>query len=255
MSTRNPNPRRRIAGERRPRPPRDVTAPATGSDPGAGSWSEPAVGTSTRPLEERAWQAPEPYVPPSGDAEDAGADDFAHARGAGSGGPSWLLVTALGVLTLVLALVAGLLASPWGWDLAAVRRHDAVQEASSTAPPAAERAAAAILSYSYKSLSADERAAERYMTPRYRKDYEDAFAKLVRPNAGKLHARVRAVVKGSGVSHADPDRVEVLVYVDQTTLSTANGGQPQVALNRAMFTMQRSQRSGGDWLVDKITSY
>jgi hypothetical protein len=90
------------------------------------------------------------------------------------------------------------------------------------------------------------------MTPDYRKDYEKTFDKLVKPHAGELHARVRAVVKSSGVSHADLRRVEVLVYVDQTTVSTANGGQPQLALNRAMFTMQRS---GGHWLVDKITSY
>jgi Mce-associated membrane protein len=63
---------------------------------------------------------------------------------------------------------------------------------------------------------------------------------------------VEAEVKGSGVSHADPDRVNVLVYVNQTTVSTANGGQPQLALNRAMFSMVRQ---GDRWLVDDITSY
>jgi len=233
----NPTARRRIAGERRTTRPA-AAAPTTPESPR----EPPREARRAEPRRARAEAAT-----PAATATATGK-----TRGRRWGAPSWLMVAALGVLVLVLALVAGLLASPWGWDLAAVLRHDAVQEASTTAPPAAERAAAAILSYSYKSLSADEKAAERYMTPRYRKDYEDAFGKLVRPNAGKLHARVRAVVKSSGVSHADPNRVEVLVYVDQTTVSTANGGQPQVALNRAMFTMQRS---GGDWLVDKITSY
>lgn len=237
-----PPARRRIAGERRQARP-DQAASQARPDQAA----PPAV---RPPREER--RADRRPARPSATVRETSATSTGEARGRRWSGPSWLVIAALGVLTLVLALVAGLLASPWGWDLAAVRRHDAVEEASSTAPPAAERAAAAILSYSYKSLDADEKAAERYMTASYRKDYEKTFDKLVRPNAGKLHARVRAVVKTSGVSHADPDRVEVLVYVDQTTVSTANGGQPQQALNRAMFTMQRS---GGNWLVDKITSY
>ena len=63
---------------------------------------------------------------------------------------------------------------------------------------------------------------------------------------------MQAEVKASGVSHADADRVNVLLYVDQTTKSTANGGEPQLALNRVMLTMSRS---GGGWLVDDITSY
>ncbi len=49
-------------------------------------------------------------------------------------------------------------------------------------------------------------------------------------------------MKASGVSHADPDRVNVLVYVNQTTTSTANGGEPQLALNRVMFSMKRERR-------------
>jgi hypothetical protein len=44
----------------------------------------------------------------------------------------------------------------------------------------------------------------------------------------------------------------VLLYVNQTTRSTANGGEPQVALNRVQLSMVRS---GGTWLVDDITSY
>jgi Mce-associated membrane protein len=63
---------------------------------------------------------------------------------------------------------------------------------------------------------------------------------------------VAAQVKASAVSHADPDRVTVLLYVNQTTVSTANGGEPQVALNRVTFSMQHLD---GRWLVDNISSY
>ena len=124
-------------------------------------------------------------------------------------------------------------------------------EATRTAPSAAERAAATILSYNYKSLDADQKAAERYMTPEFRKKYDKSMT-LVKANAPKLHAKVDAEVKASGVSHADPDRANVLVYVNQTTVSTANGGDPQLALNRALFSMKRVN---GTWLVNNITSY
>ena len=65
------------------------------------------------------------------------------------------------------------------------------------------------------------------------------------PNAAKVKAKVQAEVKASGVSHADADRVNVLLYVNQTTTSTANGGQPQVALNRVMLSMVRSRTAPG----------
>jgi Mce-associated membrane protein len=54
------------------------------------------------------------------------------------------------------------------------------------------------------------------------------------------------------VAHADADRVNVLLYVNQTTRSTANGGEPQVALNRVQLSMVKQ---GGTWLVNDITSY
>ena len=109
-----------------------------------------------------------------------------------------------------------------------------------------------MLSYDYTSLDTDEKAAERYMTPSYAKEYRDTFDKLVRGNAEKLHAKVVATVRASGVQHADADRVNVLLFVNQTTRSTANGGKEQVALNRVELAMVRD---GDRWLVDDITSY
>ncbi len=133
-----------------------------------------------------------------------------------------------------------------------MREQDAVAEATRSAPAAAERASAAILSYGYQSLDADEKAAERYMTSAYKKKYADTFDRLVRPNASKVKAKVEAEVKASGVAHADADRVNVLLYVNQTTTSTANSGEPQVALNRVQLSMVEVD---GTWLVDDITSY
>jgi Mce-associated membrane protein len=249
---RTPQPRRRIAGERRP--PRAGLAP-DGSTATEEPFEADAHSTRGSALEAtivRGEQVPPADAPASVPAvAPAGGPDAGGPSAPGGSGPSWLVLTVLGVLALALvatAVVLGLVT----WSYREVRHDDAVDQASRTAPAAAERAASTILSYSYTSLSADEKAAARLMTPAYRAKYTKSFTKLVEPNAPKLHAKVTAEVKASGVSHADPDRVDVLVYVNQTTVSTANGGEPQVALNRAMFKMKKV---GGDWLVDDITSY
>ena len=157
----------------------------------------------------------------------------------------------LGVVALALVATAAVLGLGT-WNYREVRDQDAVADATRSAPAAAERASVAILSYGYQSLDADEKSAERYMTPAYKKRYADTFDRLVRPNAAKVKAKVEAEVKASGVAHADADRVNVLLYVNQTTTSTANSGEPQVALNRVQLSMVKRD---GTWLVDDITSY
>lgn len=234
MSSQNPRPpRRRIAGERRPSRP-DAGRPEPQDEPVSPEEPPPVPG-----------EAVAPPAPPSSPGPDG-------SRGTGGRpAPSWLVVAALGVVALVLVVTAGVLGLfTWSWS--DVRSQDAVDEASRTAPAAAERASVAILSYGYTSLAADEKAAERYMTPGYKKKYADTFDRLVKPNATKVRAKVEAEVKASGVAHADADRVNVLLYVNQTTRSTANGGEPQVALNRVQLSMVKT---GGTWLVDDITSY
>jgi len=164
-------------------------------------------------------------------------------------GPALWVLAVLAVVALGLAGGAAAYGVP-RWK--AVHDHDQVTEAGRTAPAAAERAAATILSYDYKSLDSDEKAAERYMTAGYAKKYAETFDKLVRGNAEKLHAHVEADVRASGVTHADADRVNVLLFVNQSSVSTANGGQQQAALNRVQLAMVRQ---GGSWVVDNITSY
>jgi Mce-associated membrane protein len=238
MSSQSPRPpRRRIAGERRsPRPDE------TGGQAPDETTNEPVDLTKTPRTAERAGPPP-----PAGASAPAGPE-AAPSRGTG---PSWPAVAALGALALLLvaaAVVLGLVK----WSYPEVREQDRVEAATRMAPAAAERASTAILSYDYQSLAADEKAAERYMTSSYKKKYADTFNRLVRPNAAKVKAKVEAEVKASGVAHADSDRVNVLIYVNQTTSSTANGGQPQVALNRVQLSMVRQ---GDRWLVNNITSY
>ena len=257
MSDQNPpkpRPRRRIAGERRPTRPGEVQPEADGAPVSSGGHTDegrahavplatgpgaPSVGSSRLPTTTSA-DRPAPAV-----------SEPRRSTPTRGPGPSWPVIGVLGALAVVLVAAAAVLGLAV-WDIGEVREHDKVDQASRVAPAAAERASAAILSYDYTSLDADRKAAQRHMTPSYKKKYGATFERLVRPNAAKVKARVEAEVKASGVSHADPDRVNVLLYVNQTTTSTANGGEPQVALNRVQFSMVRQ---GGSWLVNDITSY
>ena len=244
MSSPQPRPsaRRRIAGERRPR---------SEQPSGERVVASPAPGTTPRPATtERELPPPPPSPTPATAAVAPEKVGQRRPRGARPG-PSWLVISVLGGLALLLVVAAAVLGLGV-WNVGKVREQSQVDEATREAPAAAERAAATILSYSYRSLGADEKAAERYMTRSYAGKYAQTFDKLVRPHAPKIRAKVVAEVKASGVSHADPRRVNVLVYVNQTTTSTANGGEPQQALNRVMLSMRDQD---GTWKVDNITSY
>lgn len=261
----NPNRRRRIAGERNP-----VRVPAAGPaleeetpEPAAPGPGREAPATSRRPARavteptaDGVSRAPAPpaAAPAVALAERPATEPPAASEDGGRVVPLKVLV-ALGAAFLALVVVAVA-----GWPVdgigirawSEVRNAQAVQEAEQTAPAAAERAASAILSYDYRSLDTDRASAGRYMTDKYRKQYDGVFSRLVASNAAKLKAKVTAQVLASGVSAAQPGRADVLLYVNQTTVSTANGGQPQVALNRVKFSMVDHD---GTWLVDDITSY
>jgi Mce-associated membrane protein len=240
MSSQTPNPprpRRRIAGERKGSRPIDDTN---------------VDETTTPPPPVEAQQAPPPppapavaHTTPEPDASDGAAEQK---------GVSGKVLAGLAALALVLVVVAaGPFVDGMGVrDLREVSSQGEIDNARRTAPAAAERAAAAILAYDYKTLEADRDAAAKLMTADYREQYLDTFEKLVSELAVERKAVVAADVRASGVALANADRVEVLLFVNQTTTSTANSGEEQIALNRVIFTMERSD---GTWLVDEITPY
>ncbi len=160
------------------------------------------------------------------------------------------------VLLVVLALVAALAVGGAAYLGFQKHRAEAYQESLDRAPSAAERAAVAILSYDYESLEADRDAAAKFLTPEYRSDYVDTFDKLVQGNATETKAKVQAQVLASSAmvqtEDRDAGRIPVLLFVNQTTVSTAHSGEPQTALNRVKLDMVDVD---GTWLVDSITSY
>ncbi|WP_134740079.1 DnaJ domain-containing protein [Nocardioides sp. 503] len=173
---------------------------------------------------------PDDGVPPSaaGPEERPADDDTAR-----SGVPVWL---AAALAVLALAVVA---ATVFAWT-----RPGPVDEDAARA--AARAAVVPVLSYDYRTLDEDAAAARTYLTPSFRKDYDDTFT-LLEENA----PRTKTVVSveeplADAVVRSGEDHVDVLLYVNQPT-SNAQGSvtfRNQVTLSMRLVD--------GKWLVDDL---
>ena len=160
------------------------------------------------------------------------------------------------LLTLVLAvlLVVGLVA------LAALglqyRDGRLTETARTEALAAARKAAPVVLSYDYRRLDKDFSRARAHLTGDFRDEYGKTTKTVVAPTAEKYHGVVKATVAapGSGgtpaasVVSASPDKVVVLLFVNQVTESTQVSGA-RVDQNRVRMTMDRT---GDGWKVSAL---
>ncbi|WP_300682237.1 hypothetical protein [Nocardioides sp.] len=155
--------------------------------------------------------------------------------------PGWLIAV-LGVLALALVSVAA-----WSWS-----RPDpvAAEDAAVAAQHAAEQAIVPVVAYDYRTLDENEKDAESYLTSRYRTAQFAPLWATVKKNAPASKTVITATVVGSGVVHATPDRVQVLVLVDRPT-SNATTTTPVTYEDHVTVTMVRS---GGRWLIDDLTT-
>lgn len=216
------------------------------AEPGKGKTAGPFLARLPRreKPERTEKSAPQPDTHDTHDGATLGDE----AASPGRGVPVWALLVLgpLAALTMAAAIYLG----------TEYQSARAYEEALDQAPSAAERAAEAILSYDYESLDSDRDAATRFLTSDYSDDYGKTFDSLVRENATQTRAKVEAEVLASSSmlqsGDESSDRVPVLLFVNQTTLSTANSGEPTVALNRVRLDMVNVD---GTWLVDNITSY
>ena len=135
------------------------------------------------------------------------------------------LLILFGILAAV-AVGLGAWKGSQGWRaLQEQKQAERYQEALDTAPAAAESAAAAVLSYDYRSLEADRDAAAKFLSDGYREEYVDTFDKLVVESATQTKAAVEAQVLASAAMNSgerDPSKVPVLLFVNQTTSSAAS---------------------------------
>jgi Mce-associated membrane protein len=218
------------------------------ADPVTSDDAEPLAGDNSEP---RPKPSPRPRPRPSADAEatDGGADPDTRVGTAGdwddlaaddASGPSRARIVALSVAVLLAAMLAG----TFFW---LDHQKTAADRAGRDGMAASVRAAETILSYDHRKIDADVAAASKLTTGQFRKDYTDT-SKTVTPIAKEYKAVVKATVKASSVVSAAPERVVVLLFVDQSTQSTRVQGT-QVDQARVRITMQKV---GDEWLAAKV---
>ena len=155
--------------------------------------------------------------------------------------PGWLLV-ALALLTAGAVSLAA-----WLWS----QPSDAAVSASTReAQAAAERAIVPVLSYDARTLDDDQAAGAAYLTGDYRKDYDQLY-EVIRQNAPRVGTTVSAEVVASGIVRSgpdDPDRVEVLVFVNRPT-TNKRSDEPVVYRDQVTVTMENVD---GSWLIDGL---
>ena len=160
-----------------------------------------------------------------------------------------LLAALLGVL-LVAAVAAAAVLGWKSWD--AHRTETARTEALA----AAQKAAPVVLSYDYRHLDKDFAKARAHLTGDFREEYGKTTKTVVGPTATKYHGVVKATIAApasggtpaASVVSASPDKVVVLLFVNQVTESTQVSGS-RLDLNRVRMTMSRTDEG---WKVSAL---
>ncbi|MGW2522733.1 hypothetical protein ACWC09_38275 [Streptomyces sp. NPDC001617] len=153
----------------------------------------------------------------------------------------WLLTVVLGAL-LVVGLVA---VAVLGWRYGQERRTESARAEALTA---ARKAAPVVLSYDYRHLDSDFARARTHLTGHFRDQYGRTTSTVVGPTALKYHGVVKATVPAASVVSASPDKVTVLLFVNQVTQSTQVSGS-RLDLNRVRMTMTSTSEG---WKVSAV---
>ncbi|MGN9846290.1 hypothetical protein ACTMTI_50075 [Nonomuraea sp. H19] len=154
------------------------------------------------------------------------------------------------IVLLAVLVAAGAVLVPTMWfNLRDLRAADA---AGVEAMAAAKRVAPDLLSYDYRTVEKDLARAGAHTTGALTKHYKDLATTLVsRAKAQKIVQTVS--VAAAGVERAEPDRVEILLFVNTGTVREAPGEEleRQFAQSRARFVMVRRDSR---WLVADLST-
>jgi Mce-associated membrane protein len=190
-------------------------------------------------------ERPAPAVPLTAPAP-ASASDDPTGDGRASSGPSSALLAVLAVLTVAAVLAAIFAAGPIGRALPD-KGVPAEQARLTSAVAAAEKAAVPVLSYDYRHLEQDKKAATGHLTDDFREDYERTFT-LIEQNAPATQTVVAVKVLASAVAGSEGGTVDVLLFVDRPTTKKGSS-EPDVFRDQVTFSMRLVE---GEWLVDDM---
>ncbi|HCA87607.1 MAG TPA: hypothetical protein DEQ61_20330, partial [Streptomyces sp.] len=137
------------------------------------------------------------------------------------------------------------------------REAEQTREASGEALSAAREIAPVILSYDHRHLDRDFEAAGKHLTGSFSEEYGRTTSKVVAPTAKQYKGSVKATLAkpasggkdaAASVVSAEPDKVVVLLFMNQVTKSSQISG-PRLDLNRVRMTLVRT--SGG-WKASAV---
>ncbi len=207
----------------------------TVADPGAAPSDEPPPPAAESRVDV-------PTVP----AESRDAEPADSAKPARAGLPSG----AVGTWPLVaLSVLALLLAAGVGYLVVDLSSRNAADRAEVTGRDAAVAHVERILSYDHESFDEGTAEAKSLMTEGFAKEYDDTVA-LVREDAVERESVVTAEVVAASVVSATEDRVEALLFVNQTT-EASDLEEPRVDLNRVVVTLVPAGEADR-WLVEDL---
>ncbi len=155
-------------------------------------------------------------------------------------GLALLLVVVLGAGIVALGAVGGALY----WDRVAVRAEQATRNA--LMPMAADQIPK-VFGYDYQTVERSLGDAAGYLTPEYRREFEDRVNKDIIPQARERQVVTQADVVGVGVLEAQRDSGSVLVYMNRTI--TDKSRQPVYDGSRLKVDYQKVD---GRWLINYI---
>lgn len=120
----------------------------------------------------------------------------------------------------------------------------------SAAMSAASTNAATVLSYGYRTLDADEKAARAVLTPSYAQKYASVMDEAG-PRATKAKLSLKATVVSRALISLKSGSAKVLVFVNTVTITAGSDRRP-VNQNRVIVTMTRKD---GRWIVSNLDAF
>ncbi|GHG08790.1 hypothetical protein [Streptomyces zaomyceticus] len=251
-----PTPRHHLNRRRRQEALADRPAPGGGSRTPAGVLTEPAPRTGQRaakPVRETAAE-------PKGETEARERS----ARSSGSEKMGRVPLAVLCVLTLLLGGFAG-----WAYSRAGELRDDpargntALTDLARTSEIKGQTGAAvaALFSYDHADTAPFERAGKTLLTGKAVAQHRTLLGGVL-AKAAQQKTVITTTVTDSAVERIDGDRARVLVYADQSSVSTAGrpskgkaaGAEDQGVYAGAMFAVDVVRRDGR-WIVENIDTF
>jgi Mce-associated membrane protein len=166
-----------------------------------------------------------------------------------SGGPrrSVRARTLVGNGLVLAVLLASVLAAVLGWRAYSAAATD---RATSAALDMAKIRTSELLSYSAPSLDADLARAKQQVTGDFVQRFDQLASTLIAPSTRQQGLTTRATVVRAAVVDSQPGRVVTLLFINQSTTTTAHP-RPVQQTSQATVTMSKV---GDQWLISDLTA-